>query len=138
MLFPLHTLFEGLGLCLDQGVPSDIIQDIAKLGNFLSHFFVVEIVHIALLITYLLRSALEEGTDNYRVIVALILLDFRGHGALRLGLGLDLADFEVVTRVMIYHVSHQQEEVLTEDCHFPCREKGQETEPEWNHCLRHQ
>jgi formate-dependent nitrite reductase membrane component NrfD len=102
----LHTLFEGLGLSLDQGVTSDVVQDVAKLGNFLSHFFVVEVVHIALLISYLLRNALEEGTDNYRVIVALILLDFRGHGALRLRLGLDLADFEVFARLMIDNKSH--------------------------------
>jgi hypothetical protein len=45
---------------LDQGVASDLIQDIAKLGHFLSHFLVVKVVDIALFICYLLRSALEE------------------------------------------------------------------------------
>lgn len=138
MLSLLHTLFEGLWLGLDQGVPSDIIQDIANLGYFLSHFFVVEVVHIALLISYLLRDALKEGTGNYRVIVALI-LDFRGHRALCLGLGLDLADFEVVVGVgVIDHLNHQLEEVLTEDCHLPRREECQETKSERDHCLGHQ
>ena len=49
-----------------------------------------------------------------------LILDVRGgHGALGLGLGLDLADFGLALGVNVDHVIHKLEEVLTEDCHLP-------------------
>ena len=48
-----------------------------------------------------------------------LILDVRGgHGALGLGLGLDLADFGLALGVNVDHVIHELEEVLTEDCHL--------------------
>ena len=92
LLFLLQVLFEGLWLGLNQGVASDVIQNIAYLGDLLSHSFFVEVVLYIALFIFLLMTTLEEGAGNYRVIVALI-LDFRGHGAPCFKIGLHLADF---------------------------------------------